>query len=261
MLLKRLLPEPVKRIARNALEHARLEYQLRRATPVFVWQMGKVGSKSIYYSLSTHYPGAVLHAHRLSATHEESEIRRLYEWAVVQQKPLDIISLTREPIGRNVSAFFENFGRDTGMSYEQASFSLGELKAIFLANYEHDTPLQWFDNNIRKHFGIDVYATPYPENGTATYGHRNVRLLVIRLEAGDAVISEAIKQFLGLTAFELIKKNVSQDKDYAMTYDAFTRTVKLPDDYIARMCESKYFTHFYSQETIDMVRKKWRENA
>ena len=260
MLLKRLLPAPFKRLARSAVARARLERQLRRATPVFVWQMGKVGSKSIYYSLLRQYPGAVLHAHRLSATHEEPEIRRLYRWAVVQKKPLDIISLTREPIGRNVSAFFENFGRDTGVSYEQASFSLEELKALFLANYEHDTPLQWFDNNIRKHFGIDVYATPYPENGTATYFHRNVRLLVIRLEADDEAIIKAIKHFLGLPAFALIKKNVGKDKEYAMTYEAFTRTVKLPDEYIARMCESKYFNHFYSKEAIDTVRKKWSES-
>ena len=243
----------------KARERARLERRLSRATPIIIYQMGKVGSTSIYHSLSKLYPGVVLHAHDFSSQHEDWRVRRLYRWARAGERSLNLISLIREPIGRNVSAFFENFLRDTGIPYEQANFSLDELRRIFLANYRHEIPLDWFDKHIRRNFGIDVYATPFPECGYATYAQGKVRLLVLRSEVNDRQKTEVIKEFLGLPEFEIFNRNVGEDKLYAETYRQFKEKVKLPRDYVTKLCESRYFTHFYSRDVIDQMRRRWSE--
>lgn len=250
---------PIRRIGREWLDQFEFERKLRRATPVLVYQMGKVGSESIYRSLAKEYAGPVLHAHHFTSNHGDPLVRRLYDWAIVQARPLKVISLTREPISRNVSAFFQNFEKHTGFSYAEANFSIEELKAIFLSNCEHEIPLEWFDNHILAEFGIDVFSTPFPENGICTYRRNNVELLVMRLEISDNVKITAIKNFVGLDCFLLHNSNIGDEKNYSATYKAFKTKVKFSACYVDTMCASKYFRHFYSQEAITIAREIWSE--
>ncbi len=258
-ILRRVIPKPVKRLGRKWVDQIYFQRKIRRASPVLVYQMGKVGSRSIYRSLLEQYAGVVLHSHGFSLNHEDPTIRRLYHWAIVNARPLNIISLTREPIGRNVSAFFENFERDTGVPYTKANFPIEELKAIFLSNYAHEIPLNWFDDNILANFGIDVFSTPFPKNGISTYSHNNVELLVMRLEISDNEKVAAINNFLGLDRFQLHNYNIGEEKNYSTTYKTFKNKVKFSPDYIDKMCEYKYFNHFYSREAINEAREKWSE--
>jgi hypothetical protein len=231
--------------------------RLQRHTPVIVYQMGKVGSTSLYYSLKKSYPGIVLHSHSFASSDNDWRIRELYKHCLANGRPLNIISLTREPIERNISAFFQNFERDTGIPYRRDIFSLEELKELFLKNYNHDIPLDWFDSHIKANFGIDVYASPFPECGSSTYSNGNIRILILRSEIDDADKTEVIKEFLDLLEFQMISKNVSSKKAYAETYRIFRETVRLPSSYISRMCNSRYFNHFYTEEFVESVRKKW----
>jgi hypothetical protein len=235
----------------------RIDAQLDQFVPLLIYQMGKVGSHSIYYSLKKVYPGLVLHNHTFSFDDRDWRVRKLHHHCVVKKKPLNIISLTREPIGRNISAFFHNFKRDTGVSYLKSNFSLEELKRLFLDNYNHDIPLDWFDKHIKSEFGIDVYEKPFPLIGWATYTHKNARLLVIRSEIEDSAKISAIKKFLDLPIFELKRKNVGENKLYAETYQAFKNKIHLPSEYVNKMCDSKYISHFYTKNFVDSLRQKW----
>jgi hypothetical protein len=259
-MIKRVIPKSAKRFIRKWIDKISFELKLRVATPVIVYQMGKVGSSSVYNSLLKRYAGVVLHAHSFSPDHEDPQIRRLYQWAISKSKPLNVVSLTREPIGTNVSSFFQNFEKFTGEPYANANLSLDELRGMFLSNYWHDIPLDWFDKNILANFGIDVFATPFPDKGISTYSHNNVRLLVMRLEIDDNEKIKAIGDFLGLADFQLRNTNIGEENEYAKTYKSFRNSVKLPPDYIARMCESKYFNHFYNKETIEAAKKRWSES-
>jgi len=263
-VLRQILPDPIKRVLMKVYFECQERYyfnsRLGCCVPVFVFQMGKVGSTSIYESLLKFYPGVVLHGHKFHPHHENWKFRRLYNWTVLRRRPLNIISLTREPLGRNVSAFFQNFERDTAMPYEEANLSIEDLRLLFLSRYRHDIPLEWFDKNIRETFGIDVYATPFPGSGYAVYSHANVRLLVMRCEKGDEEKVKVIKDFLRLEQFQLLRKNIGEEKNYAATYREFKDKMKLPPEYIAKMCESRYFRHFYDAATIDEVREKWCAN-
>ncbi|MDZ7771579.1 MAG: putative capsular polysaccharide synthesis family protein [Balneolaceae bacterium] len=238
-------------------------FKLRRGwdphVPVFVFQMGKVASSSIYNSLYESYPGIVVHDHSFRAGHPNLWVRKLHRWYhKAEKRPLKIISPVREPVGRNVSAFFHNFERDTGVPYREHTFSLEELRTLFLENYPHRIPLIFFDK-MEKHFGIDVYAHPFPrdkgwrvlENG------RGVELLILHHDLPDPQKEKIIGTFTGLSAFELVNANVGRNKVYAHTYRDFRERVKLPEAYLDRMAGSRYFRHFYPEETIRQVREHW----
>ncbi|HWQ93116.1 MAG TPA: putative capsular polysaccharide synthesis family protein [Clostridia bacterium] len=250
---------PLKRVFLNCSGRLAFERALRQAIPVLVYQMGKVGSSSVRWSLLQQYPGAALHLHFFAPDHPDYQVRRLYRWAIAERRPVNVISLTREPIGRNVSAFFQNFKRDTGVPFAQSTFSLRELRTLFLSKARHDTPLVWFDRHTFRHFGIDVFETPFPESGVALYTRHNVRLLVLRSELADDQKEAAIREFLALPGFKLQNFNVGAQKEYAATYKAFRAQVTLPPDYVERMCQSKYFNHFYDRTTINAVRQRWLE--
>jgi hypothetical protein len=235
------------------------KHYLKKNIPVFIYQMGKVASKSVYKSLCDQYSGIVLHAHYFNANHTDWRVKRLFSWAINEAMPIDVISLTREPIGRNVSAFFQNFEKITAVPFDKANFSMQELKSIFLTKYKHEKPLRWFDKNIKENFGIDVYGNSFPKCGYAAYSHNNIRLLVMRSELSDNEKTEVLRDFLKLSEFHLVNRNIGEEKEYGLSYKNFKINAKLPFDYIDKMCKSKYFQHFYEKEYIDVIRKKWGE--
>ncbi len=263
--LKRLIIESgLLRFTRNLQSNIEKQWfsnafdaRMHRNAPVLIYQMGKVASSAIYASLEKVYSGIVLHTHTFGASDDDWRIRKIYEYSTINRKPLNIITLTREPIGRNISAFFQNFERDTGVSYKRSNASLIELRMLFLKNYKHNVPLEWFDIHIKANFGVDVYATPFPDSGIEIYEDKNYRILIMRSEIDDNAKSLAIRQFLGLSNFHVKRKNIGSTKPYANTYRLFKDTVRLPSDYITKMCNSKYFSHFYSNDFVERVRQQW----
>ena len=227
-------------------------------TPVLIYQMGKVGSSSLYSSLRNYCP-VVIQCHRLGEDNRDWRVRQLYKMVFLEKKqlPMKIISLTREPIGRNISDFFQNFQRDTGVPYEQNNFSLEDLREKFLNNHSYHNCISWYINNIVNFLNIDVYGTPFPESGIATYKNDKIELLVMRSEISDEQKIEGVEKFLGIANFQLNNSNIGAKKEYAETYKLFKEQVQLPLDYINKMCDSQYFNHFYSQEEVESVRKKW----
>jgi hypothetical protein len=153
--------------------------------PIIIYQMGKVGSSSVMKSLQKRAIWPLFHAHFLLKIannrsfynpkvyeilhlkrNEERQVRLgefLYKKLIVPKKQLKIISLTREPIGRNIAAFFQNFERETGKKYELSNFTPQELMDIFVNYYPHSIPLDWFDNYFKPFLGIDVYEYPFPK--------------------------------------------------------------------------------------------------
>jgi len=204
----------IARAIRGFLYYPHFKSRIGVNVPVIVYQMGKVGSLSIYRSLRKYYDGVVIHTHDFEHDHDDVRIRKLYKW-FQEGRELKIISLTREPVSRNVSAFFQNFRRDVGVSYSRSEYTIDELREIFLANYPHEIPLEWFDKNIKKNFGIDVFEHPFPENGYALYTRRNVKVLVMRVELSDKEKVKAIKDFIGIEEFDLVNTNIGSEKKYA----------------------------------------------
>ena len=257
--LKHLTPQPLQQLVRRVKDQFYFQRKIGSAVPVLVYQMGKVGSSSIYRSLCRQYPGVVAHAHYLSSAHYRPLVRSLYDHALVQNRPLKVITLTREPIGRNISAFFQNFEDITGLRYAKAAYSIEELKDIFLEKYSHEDPLYWFDINLLEHFGIDVYACRFPEQGVCLYQRNNIEVLLLRLETPDDEKVAAVRQFLQLDHFNLNNINLGREKDYSRGYQEFKRSVTFPRSYLDSMYGSRYFQHFYDEAIRDSLTDRWSE--
>ena len=141
--LKQSCYKPVQRVKKRLVRALKLlrdkvffKRDLKSDIPVLVYQMGKVGSSSVTNSLLRHYSGIVLQAHYFNSNHKDWRVGRLYRWVIEEDNPLRIISLTREPIGRNVSAFFQNFEKHT-------VYIQGELLLICRAVY-----FQWQKKSV-----------------------------------------------------------------------------------------------------------------
>jgi glycosyltransferase involved in cell wall biosynthesis len=232
--------------------------------PLLIFQMGKVGSASIYNSALETYPGDSLHIHGFDNLSQSSwPTQSFYNYAIRYKQPIKIISLTREPVGRNVSAFFQNIELITGKKYSSSMYSTEELKTIFFENpkMKHDEPLTWFDVNLLKHFNIDVYQTAFPADGWQIIKKDNIELLLMKSELTDATKETLIRKFLNYDKYKLSTHNVSSEKNYAADYKKFKNEVKFPVAYLDYLLNSKYARHFYSKNELLSSRIKWQLHA
>jgi hypothetical protein len=237
--------------------------------------MGKVASSSIYSSLKTSTNFDAFHVHRLNpaniASVREEHIRRgdsppnekdglnLNEKVIrPRKKPVQIISLVREPIGRNISAFFQNLQSFEGIVNAHKDVDTEQLIADFLQCYNHDVPLTWFDIELHTTTGIDVYRYSFPyEQGYQVIDEPPYHLLLMRHDLDDIEKENRIAEFLGIESFSLIRSNEAASKEYADSYRTFTDTIKVPSEYAERMLSSRYAKHFYSRKECNAIYRKW----
>lgn len=249
--------------------------------PIVIFQMGKVGSKTIENSLAALDLGVpICHSHLLSGLDriEErtrrtrndpretlSEIqhgRRLVKTLLgTPYIRCRVISLVRDPVARNISAFFQNiteFLPDILDRFANRELPVAELHTAFLNRYDHDIPATWFQRQLQPVFGIDVFASEFPkERGYAVYAAEDASLLVIKLEMLDDCAADAMRDYLGIHDFVLTNANLGEDKDYKDLYKAFLSSIALPDDYLNRIYESPFARHFYTDLELQQFRARW----
>ena len=67
----------------------------------------------------------------------------------------------------------------------------------------------------------------------------------------------AFEEFLGLSNFELVNRNIASSKHYASLYSAFTRQVAVKEEYGRKLLDSDYMRTFYSEQEIAAAEAKW----
>jgi len=285
VLLSRVTP---RFIARNQRLHKGLLRYLS-APPLFVYTPKKTGTWSVFCSLARAYNGLVYQRNerfdwRVEASAGAGDARRFVmkvEWrgrayaphprapllavnydAVWPGAPIKLIALVREPIGRDVSEFFQlayQGGYGVGVSRSQlTTLSTADLRAAFLKFYRRSDPMSdWFDANIKDLFGIDVYAEPFSSAGCGEYANGRVKLLLLKSALAEERKAAAIGAFAGIPDFKLRRYNETDGKVYAAAYARFKREVKLPRDYVDGRCESRFARHFFSADELKQTRRRW----
>lgn len=259
--------------------------------PLLVYQMGKVGSTTVEHSLkATHLSKPIFHVHTLTIGGIEKAEELYYgKYRGVFRKSLlpgtrhlfishylrskletgrldlhekwKIVTLTRDPIARNISGFFEGITLRTPDFYER--YKIGSIKNedlidSFLQKYNHDEPLIWFDTELKAVFGVDVYSESFPKSKNYKIYHGQLAdVLVLRSEGLNRCYSDAFKEFLNLDEFMLINSNEASSKQYSIIYRNFLNSVVLPATYIDKMYTSKYVNHFYTEQEITTFKAKW----
>lgn len=251
---------------------------------LLIYQMGKVGSSTIYNSLKTLSDEFQIYKiHDLDPfTLASDEILykkkinsniplRLWESQFLSKKlkktdhkKIKIVSLVRDPISRNISSFFQTLDLEYNLSFKTLlesnhENSAIELVDIFLNQVDwHDYPLNWFDKELNTFFGIDVFQHQFPKNlGYKIYKKDHTEVLIVKLEKIKTCGKEAFKNFLNIDNFKVLNDNISGKKVYSPLYNTFKDLIPLPESYIDRMYSSKYATHFYTQAEILDFSKEW----
>ena len=70
------------RYGNELIQRMSFKRRLKKYTPILIYQMGKVGSTSVYKSLLRYYPGIVIHTHGFSEDCDDQNTRILYDWVV-----------------------------------------------------------------------------------------------------------------------------------------------------------------------------------
>ncbi|HML91666.1 putative capsular polysaccharide synthesis family protein [Methyloceanibacter sp.] len=173
--------------------------------------------------------------------------KRALELISSDAQPVKVITMVREPIARNISAFFQNL-----KTFQQQHDSPVEhLIQAFEEIYPHDVPLEWFDSELKQATGFDVYAETFNRDArVGHYTHGRFEFLLMRsdtdLERQQAEVSDFVQKQIPLTI-----QNAAKDKAYSETYAAFKKQLVLSEQYVQRAYTSKFARHFWTDAELD----------
>lgn len=238
---------------------------------VLIYQMGKVASSTIKASLLPLPQYEVRQVHRLvldniRRVHREHAIRGwqpptgdpggLYlQRDLLSRRPAKVITLVREPVGRNISYYFQNLDKILGRPRAHEL----PIETIIDGFTEHfpysDDPLTWFDYEFNAALGADIYESGFQ---TGAHAHRwragVYDILILRCDADDEVKLAALRDFLVAPDLVLRQDNVTTAKPAAGAYRAFHQLARFPHDYLDRMFDNRYARYFFDAPSL----ARWR---
>jgi hypothetical protein len=240
--------------------------------------MGKVASSSIKTSLANIKKLDITHTHHLNSayTEELNDIKSAKGWKIktspesirklwseiADEDELKIISLVREPVGRNISAYFENLDVIFGKQNAHNILSYDELLHGFLQNYPHSIPITWFDKEAKQSLGIDVYQYEFPKKEGALFINQGkYHMLIMRHDMDDSKKKKYIEELLSIKIKGIKRKNIGNKKPYSDVYTNFVESVILPESYLNEMLGSKYARHFFDKSELAFLKAKWGSRA
>ena len=277
-------------IFRNVLKLRKVPQYMRALLfkrVILVFQMGRVGSHSVYFPIRRLvqkqdrgiWQGGWCYGETentiLAHYHKVSEISKwvgsIISWRARLGLPVNIICPIREPIARDVSAFFYFV---CTLPRTPANADLGELEELFLADSrtqrgyrnthrtglaEYSFTLNWFDKFFRPLTRIDVYKKPFPiDRKWQIYRRGFTRVLVYRVDLELSEQTKLVSRFLEIKLDEIKPINRGKDKACTELYSRFRESVKLPEHYIGRMHNSRFAQHFWSPQELNVAADKWR---
>ena len=83
----------------------------------------------------------------------------------------------------------------------------------------------------------------------------------MRAEDDDTVKARVIARHLRLNHLELGRANIAQAKAYAGHYEKVKAVIRMPEDLLDQLYDSKLTRHFYTEEEIAGFRAKWGGRA
>ncbi|MER5703737.1 putative capsular polysaccharide synthesis family protein [Micromonospora sp. NPDC002296] len=262
------------------------------APPILIYQMGKVGSTSLWETLTrSGIPNPVYKVHYLSDhgireggavfTHllgvpgtlpHSDAVREVRELLTDEpDRPWKVVSVVRDPIARDVSSFVQlvHFAHPELTRPTIQEDKIARAASLQFAMYSESDSYhsRWFDTEIRDMFGIDVFETPFDhEHRRLRVSRGNVDLMVLRLEDLTATLSGNLSWFLGVPPSDIpaVYASSRHPEKQAPAYDpdVYRRIVKRVRVPLARsrpIYESRFARHFYTDDEIGRFAAGWAE--
>ena len=264
---------------------ARLVFQdFDKTAPILIYQMGKVGSSSVYNSLKrAGIANPLYHVHFLSYSNLDDveryhrsvgaikPIAALKLWRTLRRKldgtngPIYVISLVREPVAREISDVFQNMKiHHAELLTDSDDVDVDKVIARIRNNFSNfdestDYTCAWFDKEIRDTFGIDVLASDFDQSrGFSNITLDHIKLLLLRMEDLSEMFETAMLEFMGLS-IPMIRANESSSKQHFEAYKSLLEKFALPESTGSKILNSRYARHFYPQAARNELREKWMQ--
>lgn len=211
-----------------------------------------------------------------------SDHRKIWEEGVEERKkkPLKIIIAVREPIARDYSAFWQAFSEGNEMAMEmpilhqdfQKTYD-GYIKILMDGSscmksvlgasmiFSWGDEFEWFDEQIKKYLGIDVFQYPFDkEKGYTIIEKGSIQILLYKMERLETILDE-VGSFVGSEKLSSINENIGENKWYGLAYSQFRKEVKISKKYVDHYyCGNRKMDHFYSLEEKERFLDKWKRN-
>jgi hypothetical protein len=240
-------------------------------TPVLLWQMGKVGSTSIWQALEEanlrpiqlHVldPDRIDHVAQqyqgggYSVPAHIEDARRVQSLIADPDQRLRVISLVRDPIARNLSGLFETW--DVYPPDFREGDDLEKLAEWFVMNFDYSI-LNWFDDEIRARTGVDVYSAKFDmEKRRLLIETSRLKILVLRSEDSQRSKEASLKEFLHLPKVSLTYSNTSDSKPNPALWKSMKRSAKVSSILANIVYDSKLVRHFYAEDEVSRFRALW----
>ena len=221
-----------------------------------VFQPGKSGSTSALDAiLRSKYKYPVCHLHsfkkKVDTWNPPIKLEFLRQLEKGFKGRVKLIIPIREPISRNKSSFLHNIERHQRQPWDGVDFSVDEYWQMFLKSEKRFWVLNWFDDELKAHFGIDVYAQPFiGDHGF--YTHKNVEALVYHHDITDEKKSRLLCDFLKTPEITVSRYNITAHKKSSIPENT---QYNLTRKYIEEMLHSKYASHFYNDRIADILKE------
>lgn len=255
-----------------------------------LYQMGKVGSTSVHDALlgaeldtpvyKVHFlsdqgiaHGEKFHQETLKNPWEETphiKTTKLVREAMAADPDLrlDVVTLVREPVRREVSEFFqyvealhpELLDEDGRLKTQRAARVL-QARFMFY-NESNNYTCRWFDMEIKELFGLDVFAYPFDhEQGYTLIEEGNVRLLILRLEDLDQTLNPGLRKLVGPGYKDWEgRANVGAKKDRGGQYKELVSNFRLRRPIAEKVYGTTYARHFYTEAERDDLTARWTQS-
>ncbi len=206
----------------------------RKPSPIIIYQMGKVGSSSIIYSLRNS-GFKVFQVHRannrnimdLRKKTDSLKLKRRVEqpgrfigrcWSKNILTDLPIIVMFRDPLRRNISAFFQNHDYFLTNKDVSKAIALDHLISKFLNTYNHSQPVDWLNSELLHFF-------PRVNVEFSQDVQRFNNILIFKSEIDDDFKISEMNAFLSTNITSITNRNKAVNKEYYKNYSALKREV------------------------------------
>ncbi len=263
---------------------------------IIIYNMGKVGSTSLFESLQILPQYNVYHVHHLNPdylSNREEVLRKKYnkdyssknifttllwkpQW--IKEKLMDsdkeivFINSIRESLSRNVSNFFQwmtmtEIGDQIRYSSRSERFPYdiildkGETKSLvtlFSEKFPHDIHENWIQQELNPTLGIDFMNEAFDaERGVQEWSQDNFTLLTFTLEKLADNWPKISQKYLKKPV-KLLKANQMSEKRFSAMYEAFKNELSAQNEFCTTMLNSDFMQHFYTPEMIEGFHQKWK---
>lgn len=233
---------------------------------ILVYQMGKVGSTTIEESIPNSIHFHTLYNNKPTIRDELKRTGIFTKFIPItrdfilrsaiknRQKKVKIISMVRDPIKRNISMFFHDFPylfvkyNNTNKVNRRKEEGLELLKKIFDNSFDHNYQFEWFDKEIKRFTGIDIYKEKYnSEKGYLKVENGNYELFLLKLEDIEKALPD-LEDFIQ-QPIKIKSANRGDKKWYSSLYKDVKEEILNDYKYKEKILNSK-FSHFFGYDKI-----------